>query len=99
MFAPPAKAAHRRLTLALLAFASLITSLDYNIVYVALPEIGSGLGFSAHTLQWVVSAYAVAFGGFLLLGGRASDLLGGAGPSSPASCSIGQPLKSASTRS
>lgn len=62
--------------LALLAFAQLIISLDYNIVYVALPEIGDGLGFSAQTLQWVVSAYAVAFGGFLLLGGRASDLLG-----------------------
>ncbi|WP_331770805.1 MFS transporter (plasmid) [Embleya sp. NBC_00888] len=62
--------------LALLAFASLITSLDYNIVYVALPDIGRGVGFSAQTLQWVVSAYAVAFGAFLLLGGRMSDLLG-----------------------
>lgn len=58
-------------TLALLAFAQLIISIDYNIVYVALPEIGSGLGFSAQNLQWVISAYAVAFGGFLLLGGRA----------------------------
>ncbi|MFG2819421.1 MFS transporter [Kitasatospora sp. NPDC048365] len=64
------------LTLALLAFAQLIVSIDYNIVYVALPEIGSGLGFSAQNLQWVVSAYAVAFGGFLLFGGRASDLFG-----------------------
>ncbi|WP_331772219.1 MFS transporter (plasmid) [Embleya sp. NBC_00888] len=72
--APP----RRRLgpTLALLAFAQLILSVDYNIVYVALPEIGSGLGFSAQSLQWVISAYAVAFGGFLLLGGRASDLFG-----------------------
>ncbi|MFD9566056.1 MFS transporter [Streptomyces sp. NPDC059994] len=69
---------HRRLglTLALLAFAQLVISIDYNIVYVALPEIGSGLGFSAQSLQWVISAYAVAFGGFLLLGGRASDLFG-----------------------
>ncbi|MER8582533.1 MFS transporter [Mesorhizobium sp. M1423] len=64
------------LVLTLLAFAQLIISIDYNIVFVALPEIGLGLGFSAQTLQWVVSAYAVAFGGFLLLGGRASDLLG-----------------------
>ncbi|MEU3461149.1 MFS transporter [Streptomyces sp. NPDC006733] len=64
------------LTLALLAFAQLIISIDYNIVYVALPEIGSGLGFSPQSLQWVISAYAVAFGGFLLLGGRASDLFG-----------------------
>lgn len=64
------------LLLALLAFAQLIVSIDYNIVYVALPEIGSGLDFSAQNLQWVVSAYAVAFGGFLLFGGRASDLFG-----------------------
>lgn len=64
------------LTLALLAFAQLIISVDYNIVYVALPEIGTDLGFSAQNLQWVISAYAVAFGGFLLLGGRASDLFG-----------------------
>ncbi|MFI6796051.1 MFS transporter [Streptosporangium canum] len=63
-------------TLALLAFAQLITALDFNIVFVALPEIGRDLGFSAHTLQWVTSAYAVAYGGFLLLGGRAADLLG-----------------------
>lgn len=62
--------------LALLAFAQLIISLDYNIVYVALPDIGHDLGFSAQSLQWVVSAYAVAFGGFLLLGGRACDLVG-----------------------
>ncbi|MEU8133099.1 MFS transporter [Streptodolium elevatio] len=76
---PNVTASSRRrlgLTLALLAFAQLIISIDYNIVYVALPEIGSGLGFSAQNLQWVISAYAVAFGGFLLLGGRASDLFG-----------------------
>lgn len=74
----PARAGfpHRRLALALLAFAQLIISLDYNIVYVALPEIGGALDFSAQSLQWVVSAYAVAFGGFLLLGGRAVDLFG-----------------------
>ncbi|MER6800597.1 MFS transporter, partial [Amycolatopsis mediterranei] len=62
--------------LALLAFAQLIISLDYNIVYVALPDIGRALGFGAQSLQWVVSAYAVAFGGALLLGGRACDLFG-----------------------
>ncbi|GAA2136889.1 MFS transporter [Streptomyces synnematoformans] len=62
--------------LALLAFAQLIISLDFNIVFVALPEIGAELGFTDQSLQWVVSAYAVAFGGFLLLGGRAADLLG-----------------------
>src|SRR5206468_9221906 len=62
--------------LALLAFAQLIISLDYNIVYVALPDLGRELGFGAQSLQWVVSAYAVAFGGALLLGGRACDLFG-----------------------
>ncbi|WP_419998885.1 MFS transporter [Streptomyces boninensis] len=67
---------HPGWTLALLAFAQLIISIDYNIVYVALPGIGSALGFSAQSLQWVISGYAVAFGGFLLLGGRASDLFG-----------------------
>ncbi|WP_371781896.1 MFS transporter [Streptosporangium subroseum] len=62
--------------LALLAFSQLIVALDYNIVYVALPDIGRELDFSAQTLQWVVSGYAVGFGGFLLLGGRAVDRLG-----------------------
>lgn len=66
----------QHLSLALLAFAQLMYSLDINIVFVALPEIGSGLGFSEHTLQWVVSAYTVCCGGFLLFGGRAADLLG-----------------------
>jgi EmrB/QacA subfamily drug resistance transporter len=63
-------------TLALLAFAMLIVSLDQYIVVVALPEIGRDLGYSAQTLQSVISAYAVASAGFLLLGGRAADLLG-----------------------
>lgn len=63
-------------SLALLAFAQLIYSLDINIIFVALPEIGADLGFSGQTLQWVVSAYTVFCGGFLLLGGRAADLLG-----------------------
>ncbi|MEV7891144.1 MFS transporter [Streptomyces sp. NPDC002817] len=62
--------------LLVLALGQLVISLDYNIVYVALPDIGAGLGFSDHDLQWVVSAYVVATGGFLLLGGRAADLLG-----------------------
>src|SRR5262245_41776751 len=63
-------------TLALLAFAMLIVSLDQYIVVVALPEIGRALGYSQRTLQAVISAYAVASAGFLLLGGRAADLLG-----------------------
>ncbi|XVQ06962.1 MFS transporter [Spirillospora sp. CA-255316] len=72
----PASRSRPGLALALLAFAQLIIALDFNIVYVALPEIGRELSFSDQGLQWVVSAYAVVFGGFLLLGGRASDLLG-----------------------
>jgi MFS family permease len=63
-------------TLALLAFANLIGALDQYIVVVALPEIGRDLGYSAQTLQSVISTYAVASGGFLLLGGRAADLIG-----------------------
>jgi EmrB/QacA subfamily drug resistance transporter len=68
--------AKRGATLALLAFAQLIIALDLNIVFVALPEIGAGLGFSGQTLQWVVSAYTVFTGGFLLFGGRAADMIG-----------------------
>lgn len=63
------------LLLTVLATAQLLTGLDYNIVFVALPEIAS-LGFSAETLQWVVSSYAIAFGGFLLLCGRLTDAIG-----------------------
>ncbi|WP_327149638.1 MFS transporter [Nocardia sp. NBC_01329] len=62
--------------LALLAFSSLITSLDFTIIYVALPDIARDVGFSDHSMQWVVSAYAIFFGGLLLLGGRSADLLG-----------------------
>src|SRR5919109_1355012 len=61
---------------ALLSFAMLIVSLDQYIVVVALPDIGRDLGYSSQTLQSVVSAYAIASSGFLLFGGRASDLLG-----------------------
>lgn len=60
----------------LLAFSQFIITVDYNIVYVALPDIGTALGFSEQYLQWVVSAYAVSFGGLLLFGGRAVDRIG-----------------------
>lgn len=62
--------------LVLLSFAMLLVSLDQYIVVVALPEIARDLGYSSQTLQSVVSAYAIASSGFLLFGGRASDLLG-----------------------
>jgi EmrB/QacA subfamily drug resistance transporter len=65
-----------RLRLALLAVTQLIVALDYNIVYVALPDIEDTLGFSSRSVQWVVSAYAVGLGGLLLFGGRAVDRLG-----------------------
>lgn len=74
----PAVARHedRGALLALLAFAMLIVSLDQYIVVVALPAIGRDLGYSAQTLQAVISTYAIASSGFLLFGGRAADLLG-----------------------
>ncbi|HUR02613.1 MAG TPA: MFS transporter [Nonomuraea sp.] len=62
--------------MALLSFAMMIVSLDQYIVVVALPDMGRDLGYSAQTLQLVISAYAVASSGFLLFGGRAADLLG-----------------------
>ncbi|MDR0346605.1 MAG: MFS transporter [Nocardiopsaceae bacterium] len=75
MATPPA-ARRPALILVSLALAQLIIALDYSIVFVALPDIGSGIGFRGQDLQWVIGAYAVTFGGFLLLGGRLSDLLG-----------------------
>ena len=62
--------------LALLSFAMMIVSLDQYIVVVALPDIGRDLGYSAQSLQSVISAYAIASSGFLLFGGRAADVLG-----------------------
>jgi EmrB/QacA subfamily drug resistance transporter len=61
---------------ALLALAFFMTVIDLTIVNVSLPTIGRDLHFSQTNLQWVVTAYALTFGGFLLLGGRAADLLG-----------------------
>src|SRR2546428_12846868 len=64
------------LALLVLASAQLMVVLDATIVNVALPHIQRALGFSGTNLEWVVNAYALAFGGLLLLGGRAGDLLG-----------------------
>src|SRR5580692_7240869 len=68
----------RRLGLALvvIATAQLMVVLDATIVNVALPDIQTALGFSGSGLEWVVNAYALTFGGLLLLGGRAGDILG-----------------------
>ena len=62
--------------LALLSVVQFMVVLDIAIVNVALPSIQVDLGFSQENLQWVISAYALVFGGFLLLGGRAADMLG-----------------------
>src|SRR5690348_2721424 len=62
--------------LALLALTQFVIVLDASIVNVALPSIGKALDFSQDNLSWVVNAYTLFFGGFLLLGGRMADLLG-----------------------
>jgi EmrB/QacA subfamily drug resistance transporter len=64
------------LALALLAAAQFVVVLDASIVNVALPSIGRDLQFSQDDLSWVVNAYTLTFGGFLLLGGRMADLIG-----------------------
>ena len=66
----------RWLALVLLAAAQFVVVLDASIVNVALPSIGNALDFSQDNLSWVVNAYTLTFGGFLLLGGRMADLLG-----------------------
>jgi EmrB/QacA subfamily drug resistance transporter len=74
---PPTPSTDRRgLALALLAVAQFVVVLDAAIVNVALPSIGKALDFSQDDLSWVVNAYTLTFGGFLLLGGRLADLLG-----------------------
>src|SRR6202020_468113 len=67
---------HRWWAFALLGITYLVTTIDLTIVNVSLPTIGRDLHFSSTSLQWVVTAYALTFGGFLLLGGRIADLLG-----------------------
>jgi MFS family permease len=64
------------LALAVIAAAQLMVVLDATIVNVALPHVQTALHFSGSNLEWVVNAYALAFGGLLLLGGRSGDLLG-----------------------
>jgi EmrB/QacA subfamily drug resistance transporter len=62
--------------LALVCVAQFVVVLDVTIVAIALPEIQASLGFSSADLQWVISAYTLVFGGFLMLAGRAADLYG-----------------------
>src|SRR5438552_6340984 len=65
-----------KLTLALLCGVAFLDFVDASIVNVALPSIRRELGFSVQSLQWVLSAYLVTYGGFMLLGGRLADLVG-----------------------
>jgi EmrB/QacA subfamily drug resistance transporter len=71
-----AAAAHGRFGLVLILVAAFMVVLDFSIVNVALPSIQRELGISAASVQWVIMAYAIAFGGLLILGGRAGDLYG-----------------------
>src|ERR1700729_1772446 len=66
----------KNFALMLLAMTQFVVVIDASIVNVALPSIGSHLHFSRDDLSWVVNAYVLTFGGFLLLGGRVADLLG-----------------------
>ncbi len=71
-----ARSAHRGAVLAIACAVALMTVLDVSVVTVALPAIRDELDLSATGLQWVMNAYSLTFAGFLLLGGRAADLLG-----------------------
>lgn len=72
----PQKTHHKFLALILLCIAQFMVVLDFSIVNVALPSMQQDLGFSTQNLQWVISAYSLTLGGFLLLGGRMGDLYG-----------------------
>jgi EmrB/QacA subfamily drug resistance transporter len=80
LFLPTGRAAERRarpgLVLGIILAVQLMVVLDATIVNIALPNIASALNFSPSSLSWVITAYTLAFGGFLLLGARAGDLLG-----------------------
>src|SRR4051812_7446222 len=74
--ARPAPRVEARAVLALVAVAQFMVVLDATVVNVALPSIKNSLGFSEQSLSWVLNAYTLVFGGFLLLGGRLADALG-----------------------
>jgi EmrB/QacA subfamily drug resistance transporter len=74
--ASPAPTSNRWLVLVIACLAQFMVVLDATVVNVALPSIQRGLHFSSSDLPWVINAYTLVFGGFLLLGGRAADLIG-----------------------
>src|SRR4051794_11349773 len=65
-----------RIALAVVLFAQLMMGIDASVVAIALPSIRTAMHFSPDALSWMLSAYTLAFGGLLLLGGRAGDILG-----------------------
>src|SRR5262249_14886448 len=71
-----ARAAPSMLALIVILSAQLMVVLDFSIVNVALPSRARELGLAAGTIEWVVTAYAITFGGLLILGGRAGDIVG-----------------------
>jgi len=73
---PATREVHKGFLLALLALSQFVVVLDASITNVALPSIGRDLDLSQDSLSWVVNAYTLTFGGFLLLGGRLADILG-----------------------
>src|SRR4029077_4237532 len=75
-FAVPARSRHLGLALVVISMAQLMLVLDELIVNTALPHIQQGLHFSGTGLEWVVTGYAVTFGGLLILGAGAGDILG-----------------------
>ncbi|MFD4872478.1 MFS transporter [Streptomyces sp. NPDC058420] len=74
--APTGLGARKNLVLLVLCAQLFLDSMDVSLMGVALPEMQRDMGLSAEQLQWIISGYAVAYGGFLLLGGRAADLFG-----------------------
>src|SRR5688500_20406124 len=72
----PGRTTNPWLVLSLVCLAQFMVVLDATIVNVALPSIQADLNMAEGDLQWIVNAYTLTFGGFLLLGGRAGDLLG-----------------------
>jgi len=76
MDSQPRKEVNKNIALLLLAMTQFVVVIDASIVNIALPSIGTALHFSENDLSWVVNAYTLTFGGFLLLGGRLADLMG-----------------------
>jgi EmrB/QacA subfamily drug resistance transporter len=76
MASQPSREINKNIALLLLAMTQFVVVIDASIVNVALPSIGTALHFSQDDLSWVVNAYTLTFGGFLLLGGRLADLIG-----------------------